>query len=70
MPTLRRLRKERKFDLELPANATVRTVLAKLGFKEDEMEHLRIFINNEWARLNKALKDGDAIWVGVIVGGG
>lgn len=70
MPTLRRLREGRSFGLELPDNTTVGTMLAELGFKEDEIEHLRIFVNNKWARLDKLLKEGDDIWVGVVVGGG
>ncbi len=70
VPVLKHLREETNFELELPDDATVRTMLANVGFKENELEHLRIFINNKWARLDKALKDGDDIWVGVIVGGG
>lgn len=70
MPHLKRLRKETNFDLELPENTTVETTLARLGFKKDEIEHLRIFVNNKWARPDKMLKDGDEIWVGVVVGGG
>lgn len=70
MPVLKRLREERKFELELPDDATVRTMLANVGFKENELEHLRIFINNNLARLDKVLKDGDDIWVGIVVGGG
>lgn len=70
MPTLRRLREEKNFDLKLPDDATVGAALEKLGFKEDEMEHLRVFVNNKWARLDRTLKDGDDMWVGVVVGGG
>lgn len=70
MYVLKRLREERNFELELPDDATVRTMLANVGFKENELEHLRIFVNNKWARLDKVLKDSDDIWVGVVVGGG
>ena len=70
MPVLRRLREEKNFELELPDDVTVGAALAKLGFKKDEMEHLRIFVNNKGARFDKALKDGDDIWIGVVVGGG
>ena len=70
IPTLRRSRKETKFDLELPDVTTVEAMLAELGFKEDEMEPLRIFVNNKSARLDKVLKDDDGVWVGIIVGGG
>lgn len=70
MPTLRRFREKTKFDLELPDDANVRMLLTELGFKEDEMEHLRIFVNNEFAQFEKVLKDGDTIWVGIVVGGG
>jgi len=70
MPVLKRLRKERKFELELPDDATVRTMLENVGFKKDELAHLRIFVNNKSAHLDKVLKDRDDIWVGVVVGGG
>jgi len=70
MHVLKRLREERNFELELPDDATVRTMLANVGFKKNELEHLRIFVNNKWARLDKVLKDSDDIWVGIVVGGG
>ena len=70
MPNLRRLREDTKFNLELSDGTMVKAMLAELGFKEDEIEHLRIFVNNKFARLDNVLKDGDAIWVGVVVGGG
>jgi sulfur carrier protein ThiS len=70
MPVLKRLRDETKFELVLPDDATVRTMLANVGFKKNELEHLRIFVNNKWAHLEKVLKDGDDIWVGVVIGGG
>jgi len=70
MPVLKRLREERNFEQELSDDATVRTMLANIGFKENELEHLRIFINNKLAHLDKVLKDGDDIWVGIVVGGG
>ncbi|MFQ6129793.1 MAG: MoaD/ThiS family protein [Candidatus Hadarchaeaceae archaeon] len=70
MPVLKRLRKERNFELELSDDATVKTMLENVGFKENELEHLRIFVNNKLAHLDKVLKDGDDIWVGVVVGGG
>jgi len=40
MYVLKRLREERNFELELPDDATVRTMLANVGFKENELEHL------------------------------
>ena len=70
IPTLRRSRKETKFDLELPDGTTVGAMLGELEFKEDEIEHLRIFVNNKSERLTKVLKDDDEIWVGIFVGGG
>jgi len=45
-------------------------MLGELEFKEDEIEHLRIFVNNKSERLTKVLKDDDEIWVGIFVGGG
>ena len=70
IPTLRRSRKETKFDLELPDGTTVGAMLGELEFKEDEIEHLRIFVNNKSERLTKVLKGDDEIWVGIFVGGG
>ncbi len=70
MPAVRRVREEKNFELKLPDGAIVRAMLAELGFREDEVEHLRIFVNNKWSPLDKTLKDGDEIWVGIIIGGG
>ncbi|MEW6592339.1 MAG: MoaD/ThiS family protein [Candidatus Hadarchaeota archaeon] len=69
MPGLRQQRKE-KIELELPEGTTVRAMLLKLDFRESEIEPLRVFVNGELAGLNKALKDGDDIWVGMVIGGG
>ncbi|MEW6222272.1 MAG: MoaD/ThiS family protein [Candidatus Hadarchaeota archaeon] len=69
MPGLRQQRKE-KLELELPEGTTVRAMLLRLDFKEGEMEPLRVFVNGELVGLNKALKDGDDIWVGMVIGGG
>lgn len=70
MPGIRRVRKGNVFNLEIPANSTLKSMLIKTGFKEDEIEHLRIFVNGKLVPLNKALKDGDNIWVGIVIGGG
>lgn len=70
MPGLRQVRKDNVFNLELPDNSTLKSLLIKAGFKEDETEHLRVFVNEKIAPSNKALKDGDNIWVGIILGGG
>ena len=70
MPGLRPVRKNNVFDLELPDDSTLKSMLIKTGFKEDEIEHLRVFVNEKLVSFNKALKDGDDIWVGIILGGG
>ncbi|KUO42980.1 MAG: hypothetical protein APU95_02515 [Hadesarchaea archaeon YNP_N21] len=70
MPTIRRLRDKNIFDLELPEGVTVKTMLRNIGLKDEEMEHLRIFINKKLASLNEKIRDGDEVWVGLIVGGG
>jgi len=70
MPGLGRARKENLFSLELPVNATLKSALIKAGFKEDEVEHLRVFVNEKIVPLEKTLKDGDQIWVGIVLGGG
>ncbi len=70
MPGLGRARKENKFSVELPANATLKAALVKAGFKDDEVEHLRVFVNEKIVSLDKSLKDGDQVWVGIVLGGG
>ena len=70
MPGLGRVRKENVFNLELPANSTLKSMLIKTGFNEDEIEHLRVFVNEKIVPLQKTLKEGDNIWVGIVLGGG
>lgn len=70
MPGIRRIRKNNVFELVLPNNSTLRTMLIKTGFKKDEIEHLRVFVNEKLAPLNKTLKNGDDIWIGMVIGGG
>lgn len=70
MPGLRPVRKENPFELELSPETSLRAMLLQVGFKEEETEHLRVFVNERLAPLNKTLKDGDSIWIGVVMGGG
>ncbi|MBC7218936.1 MAG: MoaD/ThiS family protein [Hadesarchaea archaeon] len=70
MPGLRPIRRENVFEMELPADTTLKSMLLEAGFREDEIEHLRVFVNEKLAPLNKALKDGDNIWIGIVMGGG
>ena len=70
MSGLRPVQKNNVFDLELPDDSTLKSMLIKTGFKEDEIEHLRVFVNEKFVSFNKVLKDGDDIWVGIILGGG
>lgn len=70
MPGLRQAQQGNVFDLELPDNSTLKSLLIKMGFKEEEIEYLRTFVNEKIATAKKALKDGDNIWVGIILGGG
>ena len=69
MSALRHLHDKTNFEAELPDRVTVETMLRSV-FKEADIEHLRVFVNNEQVSLNKVLKDGDEIWIGVVVGGG
>lgn len=69
MSALKHLRKETNFEVELPDRATVEAMLRSV-FKKEDIEHLRVFVNNEHVSLNKVLKDGDEVWIGVVVGGG
>ena len=70
MTGLRRAQKEKIFEVELPNDSTVKDLLTKLGFKEDEAEYLRVFVNEKLVTLSKVLKGGEDIWVGIIIGGG
>jgi sulfur carrier protein ThiS len=70
MPGLRRAQKENTFDQDLPEGSTVKDLLTKIGFRGDEAEYLRVFVNEKLATLSKVLKEGDSIWVGLIIGGG
>ncbi|MGC8817302.1 MAG: MoaD/ThiS family protein [Candidatus Hadarchaeum sp.] len=70
MPGLKPVRKENVFEMELPSDITLRETLLEIGFRENEIEHLRAFVNEELAPLDKTLKDGDSIWIGVVIGGG
>jgi len=65
-----RARGGEKFNLELPEGATVGEMLAKVGLKGEELDAVRVFVNEQLVELNKVLKDGDDIWVGVVIGGG
>lgn len=69
MSALKHLRNETNFEVELPDRATVEALL-RAAFKREDIEHLRVFVNNEQASLNKVLKDKDEVWIGVVVGGG
>ncbi|MEM2890301.1 MAG: MoaD/ThiS family protein [Candidatus Hadarchaeum sp.] len=70
MPGLRPVREENVFEMELPPDSTLKSMLLEVGFREDEIEHLRVFVNEKLASLNKELKDGDNIWIGIVMGGG
>jgi molybdopterin converting factor small subunit len=69
MSALKHLHDRTNFEVELPDRATVEAMLRSV-FKGAEIEHLRVFVSGEQVSLNKVLKDGDEVWVGVIVGGG
>ncbi len=70
MTGLRRAQKEKIFEMELPKESTVKDLLLKIGFKEDEIEHLRVFVDEKLVTQSKVLKGGENIWVGIIIGGG
>ncbi len=70
MPGLGRERREPKFELDLADGSNMKSMLAKIGFKEDEVDHLRVFVNEKLVSSSKVLKDGDEVWVGIIIGGG
>ncbi len=70
MPGLGRVKKENVFVLDLPVSTTLKAMLLKTGFKEEEIEHLRVFVNERIVPLNKPLKNGDNVWVGIVLGGG
>ena len=70
MPGLRGAQSSRKLDVELPNGSTVKDLLAKMGFGEGEVQHLRVFVDEKLVTLSKILKGGEDIWVGIIIGGG
>jgi len=70
VPGLKNPRKEHRFDMDLPDNATVKTMLMEIGYEEKEIEHLMVSISNKLVPMEKKLKDGDDIFVWAPIGGG
>jgi len=70
MPFLRRQQDETIFDMKMSDNATVKTMLLELGFKDEEISCLIISVNGKIARLEEKLSDNDSVWVGMVIGGG
>jgi sulfur carrier protein ThiS len=70
VPGLKNPRKEHRFDMDLPDNATVKNMLMEIGYEEKETEHLMVSISNKLVPMEKKLKDGDDIFVWAPIGGG
>ena len=70
VPGLKNPRKEHRFDMDLPDDATVKNMLMEIGYEEKETEHLMVSISNKLVPMEKKLKDGDDIFVWAPIGGG
>lgn len=70
LPGLRPVRDERKFEIELREDATVKELLLAAGFKEEEVGYLWPWIQKNRVPLYTVLKDSDKVVVGVPLGGG
>ena len=67
---IRTPRRERIVGLELPEDSTVRDALLTYGFKENEIEFLRVWRGGELANLHTELKDADKLSVAIPLSGG
>lgn len=67
---LRPVREERKFEIELREGVTVKELLLDIGFKENEVEYLRVWVGKDWVSLYTVLNDSDEVTIGVPLGGG
>jgi len=56
--------------VELGEQATVTDLLNALGIREDHQKAVVPFINQERAKRNHSLKDGDEVFLSLAVGGG
>jgi molybdopterin converting factor small subunit len=70
LPGLRPIRGEKRFEIELNDGATVKELLLSIGFRENEIEHLRVWVGKDMASLHTVLKDSDEVTMGVPLGGG
>ncbi len=70
LPGLKAIQNKREFDVELPEGANVRDLFLKIGFSEDEIEHLRVWVGKNLASLHTVLKDSDDLIVTVPLSGG
>ncbi len=70
LPGLKAIQNKRKFEVEMPEGANVRDLLLKLGFSEEEIEHLRVWVGENLASLHTVLKDSDDLTVSVPLSGG
>jgi len=70
MSGLRSVQKSNVFNIELPDGFTPKSMLSKIGFKDEEIEHLSVFVNEKLVPFKEILKDGDDVWVGIVLGGG
>jgi hypothetical protein len=70
LPGVRPVRGERNFEIELQEGATVRDLLLAAGFRESEIEYIRVWVGKNLASLHTVLRDSDDATVGVPLGGG
>jgi hypothetical protein len=69
-PGLRGLGGERSFVMILPDGATVKTALMRIGYRGDEVDHLRVSVAGISVPIARGLKDGDDIFVWAPISGG
>lgn len=70
LPGLRKVQDKRKFEVELPEGATVKDMLLSVGFGEDEIQHIRVWVGKDLASIHTVLKDSDEATASVPIGGG
>jgi sulfur carrier protein ThiS len=70
MGPVRRPWAESRRAVQVGVDATVASLLAELGFRQDETRHLWVAINNDKKPPTHALVDGDHVTIALLVGGG
>ena len=67
---LKRPNNKNDFNIELPDNSTLRSLLYKLDYNEDHISYIIPIINGRKGDLRVVLKNGDEVILTLPVGGG